>query len=79
MNAQLQPIPRAIERPAYDNRRIKYASTWVEDNLKALQTYYVELGKSLPSAADDNRTGFSRAQAFSAFCAVQWDIARGRF
>lgn len=76
MNALLQPVPRAITRPVYDNRRVKYASQWADDNMLALKRYFAERGRSLPTDTDDNRTAFAKAQEFTRFCAVQWDIER---
>lgn len=78
MVAVLQPIARAIERPAYDNEPTIFC-LWFARNEKALRAYYAELGKTLPADADDNLLGLSKAQSFIAFAQVQWDIARGRF
>jgi hypothetical protein len=79
VNALLKPIPRAIERPTYDNTNVKHVCLWVRDNLKALQSYYGELGRALPAGHEDNLTAFAKAQAFSAFAQCQHDRESGRF
>lgn len=76
MNAQLCPVPLAVERPRYDNANAARGGIWIKDNYDRLHGYYVALGGRLPKAEDDNITGFARAQKFMSFCACQWDRER---
>lgn len=79
MNARLKPITaRCFEPPAYDNRHVRYAGSWVNANIDALRDYYREQGGELPGEGDDYLTAFARAQAFSAWCNCQRDIEIAR-
>jgi hypothetical protein len=79
VNAQLKYVPRAIERPQFDNTNVTHVCLWVRDNFKALQSYYEALGRALPEDQEDGLTAFSKAQAFSAFAQCQHDRETGRF
>lgn len=79
MNAQLKYVPRAIERPTFNNERVKHVCLWVADNLPALRAYYADLGKALPEDHESYLTAFAKAQAFTAWVQCQHDRESGRF
>lgn len=80
MNAVLKPIEnRCVERPVFDNTHLNRVCLWVRENNAALHAYYRALGKALADDADNNLTGFAKAQTFCAWVQCQHDRESGRF
>lgn len=80
VNAELRPIPRAIELASYDNAQTKNFDRWYVTNYAALKGRYEALGRSMPDQdGKDSSLAYSRAQSFLRFSMCQFDIARGAF
>jgi hypothetical protein len=65
MNAQIKPVPRALERPKYDNHFLGHEADWISANVIDLLLWWEACGQ---------QDGEMNPKDFPAFARSQHDI-----